>query len=99
MLSAVLRKYARARPDATSRIILPVGVGRRSPGPTGVVGFTTTAPAPSASFSDSILLRLYATFSSQAGGESASVAGRPGTGPQVAALEVCTTRRSPAAAS
>jgi len=30
-----------------SAIIFPVGVGRRSPGPTGVVGLTTTTSIPS----------------------------------------------------
>src|SRR5262245_42749453 len=76
--------------------IAPVGVGARSPSPTGVVGLTHTPPAASTSRSAASFVRLYGTASSQAGGESASVAGRPGTGPQVAHELVASRRPTPA---
>jgi hypothetical protein len=72
----------------------------RSPSPTGVVGLTTTASSPSRAAASTIrsassLVRLYGTDSSHGGGASSSVAGRPGTGPQVPAVEVCRKRRTP----
>ncbi len=93
---------ARYRPEATPRTILPVGVGASSPSPIGVVGLTQTASRPSAaasrtSCSASSFVRLYGTVSSHDGGWSASVAKRPATGPQVPAVLVCTSLRTPAA--
>ena len=87
------------RRRTTPATILPVGVGLRSPSPRGAVGLTTTAPAASARRSPSSFVRLYGTDSSHAGGASASVAGRPGTGPHVPAVLVCTIRRTPARAA
>ena len=92
--------YARNRPRATPATIAPVGVGRRSPSPTGVVGLTTTASSPSRAAASTIrsassFVRLYGTASSQSGGASASVAGRPATGPQVPQVLVWTIRRTP----
>jgi hypothetical protein len=90
---------ARTRPRAGPGIIRPVGVGLRSPSPTGVVGLTTTTsgspPAASASRSATNDVRLYGIASSAADGPSSSVASRPSPDPHVLAVLVCTSRRTP----
>ena len=52
------RRSPGRRPRATPAIMRPVGVGLRSPSPTGVVGLTTTALASSASRSAASFVRL-----------------------------------------
>ena len=95
-LSPVVATKPRIVPRATPAIMRPVGVGLRSPSPTGVVGLTTTAPASSASRSAASFVRLYGTSSSHSGGSSSSVAGRPRPGPHVPAVLAWTMRRTPA---
>ena len=79
-------------PVATPAIMRPVGVGFRSPSPTGVVGFTTTASSSRARKPLGRELRPLVgdRRAPRRAARRASVAGRPATGPHVPAVLVWT---------